>query len=107
MIAWELQLQEEEPPYASFANRGLATAATRLPSTRLVSESWMDAVLSRLREIDETVERRKKLDKTSFAGTPAYGSPAGGQPAREPKGRGKTQKVEAAGKAPGAAPQKQ
>ena len=43
-------------------NRNVASMGNRLPVTRLIDELFVDAVLSRLKEVDETIQRRRKLE---------------------------------------------
>ncbi len=52
----------EELSYASFHARNVASYGNRLPVSKLIDERWMDAVLARLRDIEDTMERRKRLE---------------------------------------------
>lgn len=61
-VAWELQLMEDDPPWHSFANRAQVPSTTRLPVSRLIDERWLDAIVNRLKEVDEAIERRRKID---------------------------------------------
>jgi hypothetical protein len=92
LIAWELQLLEE-PPYASFQARNVASMGTRLPLSKLIDERWLEAILSRLRDIEDSVERRKKLEAKpggSAGGSGAarqYSEPAASNQYTSPQGQ--------------------
>ena len=77
-VAWELQLMEDDPPWHSFANRAQVSSTTRLPVSRLIDERWLDAIVNRLKEVDEAIERRRKIDaktpKTATTPSPTTGA---------------------------------
>ncbi len=100
LVAWELQLHADETPYATFASRTVASMGNRSPVTRSMDERFVDAVLSRLGEVEETIERRKKLEGRppgpASAGAQAGSAAAGGG---RPKGKGAGRSGQADGKA--------
>eukprot|EP00974_Lingulodinium_polyedra_P051781 4979593-Lingulodinium_polyedra.AAC.1 len=57
-MAWELSL-EREPPFAAIAMR--PQEATRMPRPLTCEPRWAEVALSRLRDLDEYMERRRRL----------------------------------------------
>ena len=59
MTAWEMTLQDTEPPYPSFSAH--STAGLRRPFSRLYDRRWHEAVLASVHADEEMRERRRKL----------------------------------------------
>ena len=80
-LAWEMQFLEE-PPYQRFQRSQSSTPSrtSRLPYSKLIDPRWGEAIMSRLKEIDDTRERMKKLQppRTDYS-----------QEGKPPKGGGK------------------
>ena len=66
MIASELAL-EAPPPFSSFA-RHAAPDFQEAPRTKLLDSRWVDAVMYRVKELDEYAERKAKLGKSRKGG---------------------------------------
>lgn len=84
ILAQEL-FWEDDPPYAAFMGRRPADAG-RSATSHLCDPRWAEAALSRLKEIDEWNERRRRL-----GGVPPPGredGPGGGIPGGSGAGRG-------------------
>eukprot|EP00438_Fugacium_kawagutii_P029178 Skav210074 [mRNA] locus=scaffold7699:11741:13919:+ [translate_table: standard] len=66
LIAAELSL-EPAPPFSSFA-RHVPPDFQEQPHTRLLDSRWVDAVMYRVKELDEYAERKAKLGKARKGG---------------------------------------
>lgn len=66
LIASELAL-EAPPPFSSFA-RHAAPDFQEAPHTKLLDSRWVDAVMYRVKELDEYAERKAKLGKSRKGG---------------------------------------
>ena len=84
LTAWELQFMKE-PPFSAFDNHSVETS--RLPYSELIDPRWNEVVLARLRDIDETTERRLRLQDPGQA---ARGNGKGQGKNGDGKGKDKT-----------------
>ena len=80
-MAWELPL-EPEPPYAAITMR--PQESQRMPRPAICEPRWAEVALSRLRDLDEYVERRKRLGyRAPRTGAPAVPANAGAGEAQQ------------------------
>jgi len=70
--AWELNLLEE-PPYARFAQHG--QSRSKNAHSQLIDPQFFNLVQSRLKSLDEAIERKKRLEGNKPP--PAAGDPPG------------------------------
>ena len=94
MVAWELQFQDE-PPYERFRRApavGTVGRSSRLPYTPLVDPRWGENALSRLKEVDDSQERMRKLNRPFPPSTNQPGQDGQGN-LKTPKGKGKGEKA--------------
>lgn len=98
LMAYEYTLLDE-PPMASFAAHG--PSSVRLPHSRLVDPRLHDILWSRIKSIDDAVERKKKILGTQRFKPPyqtLHGQPKGDQKGdrkgdQKGKGKGETQQA--------------
>ena len=62
LLASELALESQTPPFSAFA-RHVPPEFQESPHTRLVDPRWIEALMYRVREMDDYAERRVKLGK--------------------------------------------
>lgn len=87
-MAQEFSL-EPPAPLASFHQHQLPDQ-TELQFTRLIDPRWIDAFTSKLKDMDDYIERRKKLGVRSQAGYVKEDTPLPKpKPKPGPKGKGK------------------
>ena len=86
----EPMLLEEPAPMASFAGRQLPTGS-ELPFTRLFDSRAVDALVGQVKDIDDYLERRKKLGKrgSSSGNTAEEEADEGEKPKPQNGGKGK------------------
>lgn len=62
LLATEMSLESQTPPFSSFA-RHAPPDFQESPHTRLMDSRWVEALMYRVKELDEYAERRVKLGK--------------------------------------------
>jgi len=60
-FAWELAMLPEKPPYHLFPQRATGSDDT-LTHSALIDERWWDVVSNRIKDTDDMVERKRKLE---------------------------------------------
>ena len=86
VVAAEMAL-EPAPPYASFANHVLPDQM-EAPFTRIMDPRWVDSMVSKVKDADEYLEKRRKLGQKGNS-QKAEGSEETTQPIVKPKGKQK------------------
>jgi hypothetical protein len=59
LLAWEVLLEEEEPPYASFAQHRVT--ASRAAHSRLIDPQWAEILQTKVKEEDDVADRQRRL----------------------------------------------
>jgi hypothetical protein len=94
VLASELLFNMTEPPLTSMSAR---PPDPRFPFSRLCDQRWLEIAQSRLKDVDETLERRRKLmglkpsqpASQHQEGSQEEGAGAGPRPKRAPKAKAK------------------
>ncbi|CAE8722794.1 unnamed protein product, partial [Polarella glacialis] len=66
-------LLETPPPFSSFSRHTLPDSS-ELPRSRLLDTRWLEAVMSKLKEVEDFTERRRELQKGPASGTAGGGA---------------------------------
>jgi len=64
LMAWPLQFQQKEPPYASFDAH--TTTSSTLPHSSIADPRWVTMIQAWHRELDDIIERQKRLESRTL-----------------------------------------